>query len=115
MFRFVARWVLATYLIGTSVTAATTTSPVKSSPSADDFVARYADRVDFQHAERLDAAMKQAGAVSLLVPVENAGHAIPRTPKIQQRTRDFCDRYLRGIEKPALTETIIAPNGEPTS
>jgi hypothetical protein len=48
MFRFVARWVLATYLIGTSVTPATTTSPVKSSPSADDFVARYADRVDFQ-------------------------------------------------------------------
>src|SRR5262249_18280669 len=34
-------------------------------------------RVNFNHAENLDAALKKVGATSLLIPVTGAGHGIP--------------------------------------
>jgi acetyl esterase/lipase len=52
-------------------------------------------RVDFKHAERLDAAMKKAGATSILVPMVGAGHGIPVPPELIERMDAFWDKYLR--------------------
>lgn len=84
----------------------------RSTPPILTFHGRNDERVDFKHAELLDRAMRQAGAVSWLVPVENAGHAVPRTPELQQRTRDFWDKYLRGLDRVVSTEPIVAPPAE---
>jgi len=53
-------------------------------------------RVDYKHAEWLDAAMKKAGATSYLVPMQGAGHGIPIGPELEARMLSFWDHYLRG-------------------
>lgn len=62
-------------------------------------------RVDYKHALWLDEALKKAGAVSYLVPMQGAGHGIPVVPELETRMRSFWDRYLR--DKP--TEISTAP------
>lgn len=60
------------------------------------------ERVDFKHAERIHAALKEAGVPSLLVPVTEQGHGLSH-PQMNDRIRDFFDRHLRGktVEIPA--------------
>ena len=66
-------------------------------------------RVNFTNAEKLDAALKQAGAVSLLIPVVNAGHGIPFGPELNQRVQAFWDLYLRGVQSEISTSPIEVP------
>jgi acetyl esterase/lipase len=70
-------------------------------------------RVDYKHAEKLDAALKQAGAVSLLVPMMNAGHGIPTGPELQSRMAAFWAKYLRGEAVEVATTPIEVPPAEP--
>ena len=50
--------------------------------------------VPFSQATMFNEAMKKAGAVSYLVPVENAGHGFGG-PEIFQRVHAFLEKYLR--------------------
>ncbi len=63
-------------------------------------------RVDFKHAEWLDAALKQAGGSSLLIPVQGAGHGIPQGPELSGRIRQFWDLHLRGEKSEISAEPI---------
>lgn len=65
-------------------------------------------RVDFKHAEWLDAALKKAGATSYLVPIQGAGHGIPIGPELEARMLSFWDRYLRGKPTEISTAAIEA-------
>ena len=67
------------------------------------------ERVDFRHAEIIDAALKKVGATSLLVPVVGAGHAIPRPPELLTRVANFWSRHLRGAPAEISTAPIEAP------
>jgi acetyl esterase/lipase len=62
-------------------------------------------RVHYSNATKLEAAMKQAGAVHYLVPVTEAGHGIPIGPELADRMQKFWDKYLRGQDAEiAVTE-----------
>lgn len=63
-------------------------------------------RVDFKQAEIIDAAYKKAGAASFLVPVVDAGHAIPTPPELLSLEQRFWDRYLRGVPAEIATTPI---------
>lgn len=63
-------------------------------------------RVDFSNGERLDAALREAGATSLLVPVVDAGHGIPVGPELAGRIQSFWDKYLRGADVEIATTPI---------
>ncbi len=66
--------------------------------------------VDFAHAEKLDAALKKAGATSFLIPVVNAGHNVLFGPELHSRVEKFWDQYLRGAAPTEIsTEPIITP------
>lgn len=54
-------------------------------------------RVDFKHAERIDAALTAAGVPSLLIPAIGCGHGI-RHPQMHDRVAKFFDRHLRGMQ-----------------
>jgi dipeptidyl aminopeptidase/acylaminoacyl peptidase len=69
-------------------------------------------RVDFKHAQWLDAAMKKAGATSYLVPMQGAGHGIPVGPELNARMMNFWDRYLRGKSTEIATTPIEVPSPE---
>lgn len=66
-------------------------------------------RVDFKHAEMFDAAMKKAGATSILVPIVNAGHGIPVSPELIARMDAFWDKYLRDKNVGVAATPIEAP------
>jgi len=66
--------------------------------------------VDFQHSVRFDAALKQAGASSLLVPLEGVDHNFTVGPETRRRIRQFLDLHLRGI--PAEISTATIPRAE---
>lgn len=66
-------------------------------------------RVNFNNAEKLDAALKQAGTTSLLIPVVNAGHGIPFGPELNQRVQQFWDLYLRDVKSDISTTPIEVP------
>ena len=66
--------------------------------------------VDFQHSVRFDAALKQAGASSLLVPLEGVDHNFAAGQEPLRRIRQFLDLHLRGI--PAEISTAIIPRAE---
>jgi acetyl esterase/lipase len=66
-------------------------------------------RVNFTNAEKLDAALKKAGATSLLIPMVNAGHGIPFGPEINGRVLAFWDMYLRGQKSEISTAPIEVP------
>ena len=66
--------------------------------------------VDFQHSVRFDAALKQAGASSLLVPLEGVDHNFAAGPEPLRRIRQFLDLHLRGI--PAEISTATIPRAE---
>jgi acetyl esterase/lipase len=70
-------------------------------------------RVDFKHAEAIDAALKQNGITSLLIPVVGAGHGIPQPQELKDRVQAFWDKYLRGVETEISTAPIEAPPAEP--
>ena len=55
-------------------------------------------RVDFANAEKLEAAMKKAGAPHLLIAVTNAGHGIPVGPELAGRIKQFWDLHLRDMK-----------------
>ncbi|MCE9604122.1 MAG: alpha/beta hydrolase [Planctomycetia bacterium] len=63
--------------------------------------------VDYQHAEKLDAALKKAGAVSLLIPMIDGGHGVPATPDLVGRIQAFWDLYLLGIQSEISTAPIV--------
>jgi acetyl esterase/lipase len=65
-------------------------------------------RVDFKNAEKLDAAMKAAGASHLLIAVTGAGHGIPPLPELSGRIKQFWDLHLRGIESEIAATPIDA-------
>ena len=66
-------------------------------------------RVNFTNAEKLDAALKKAGTISLLVPVVNAGHATGFGPESDKRVQAFWDLYLRGVKSDISTSPIEVP------
>ncbi|MBA4017603.1 MAG: carboxylesterase [Pirellula sp.] len=65
-------------------------------------------RVNFTNAEKLEAALKKAGATHYLVPVTNAGHGIPIGPELAGRIQKFWDLYLRD-QKAEIETTAITP------
>lgn len=69
-------------------------------------------RVDFKHAEMLDAAMKKAGATTILVPMVNAGHGIPVPPALIARMDAFWDKYLRDKDVEVPATPIEVPPAE---
>jgi acetyl esterase/lipase len=66
-------------------------------------------RVNFTNAEKLDAALKKAGTISLLVPIVNAGHASGFGPESDKRVQAFWDMYLRGVKSDISTAPIEVP------
>jgi dipeptidyl aminopeptidase/acylaminoacyl peptidase len=62
------------------------------------------ERVDFRHAEIIDAALEKAGVASVLVPVVGAGHSIPRPPELLERVANFWNRHL--CDEPVEISTI---------
>ncbi|MCE9603638.1 MAG: alpha/beta hydrolase [Planctomycetia bacterium] len=71
-------------------------------------------RVNYTNAERLDAALKQAGTVSLLIPMQGAGHGIPTGPELSGRMQQFWDLYLRDVKSEISTAPIVvAPPAPP--
>ena len=64
--------------------------------------------VPFSQATLLDEAMKKAGAVSYLIPVENAGHGFGG-PEIFRRVHAFLDKYLRDQPGEISREPIRLP------
>lgn len=65
-------------------------------------------RVNYNNAEKLEAALKKAGATHYLVPVTGAGHGIPIGPELAGRIQKFWDLYLRD-QKAEIATTAIAP------
>ena len=63
-------------------------------------------RVDFKQSERFDAALKNAGASSLLIPLVNIGHDIKPAPVMMGRVRQFWDLHLRGVKSEISTAPI---------
>lgn len=70
-------------------------------------------RVNFTNAEKLDAALKKAGASSLLIPMTNAGHGIPVGPELAGRVQQFWDLHLRGVKSDISTEPIAVAAAAP--
>jgi acetyl esterase/lipase len=62
------------------------------------------ERVDFRHAEIIDAALRKAGVTSFLVPVVGAGHSIPSPPELLERVANFWNRHL--CDEPVEISTI---------
>jgi acetyl esterase/lipase len=63
------------------------------------------ERVDFKHAERIDAALKNAGVPSLLIPVTEGGHGF-HNPQLAGRVGAFFARHLRGMKVEIPTEPL---------
>jgi acetyl esterase/lipase len=55
-------------------------------------------RVDYKHAEWIDAALKKAGVESLLIPMAGGGHGFPIGDDLKGRMNRFWDRHLRGVK-----------------
>jgi len=68
-------------------------------------------RVDFQHALRLDAAMKKAQASSILIAVTDGGHGIQGGVELSNRVMQFFDLKLRGV--PTEISAAPVPNQPP--
>jgi acetyl esterase/lipase len=66
-------------------------------------------RVNFTNAEKLDAALKKAGTVSLLIPVTDAGHGVPFGAELNARVQQYWDLHLRGVKSEISTAAIQAP------
>jgi len=66
------------------------------------------ERVNFNNAEKLEAALKQAGTVHYLVPMTGVGHGIPIVPELAKRMQQFWDMYLYG-EKSEISTAAIEP------
>lgn len=69
-------------------------------------------RVDFKHAEMLDAALKKAGGDSIVIAMKGAGHGIPMRPALAERMQKFWDMHLRG-EKSEISGEAIDGTPEP--
>ncbi len=63
-------------------------------------------RVNFTSAVNLDAALKKAGASSLLIAVTDGGHGIGGGPELERRVQQFIDLHLRAIPGTISTEPI---------
>jgi dipeptidyl aminopeptidase/acylaminoacyl peptidase len=66
------------------------------------------DVVPYNQSERMDEALKKAGASSVLVKVEGAGHGFGGD-EINRRVRQFFDKHLRGVEATISDAPIAAP------
>ena len=66
------------------------------------------DVVPYNQSERMDEALKKAGASSVLVKVEGAGHGFGGE-EINRRVRQFFDKHLRGVEATISDAPIAAP------
>ncbi len=69
-------------------------------------------RVDYKHAERLNAALKQAGVTSLLLPITGGGHGATGGDEGLQRVKQFLDMQLLGV--PAEISEKAIPGASPT-
>lgn len=69
-------------------------------------------RVDFKHAEMLDAALKEAGGESIVVAMKGMGHGITIRPALAERMQRFWDTHLRG-EKHEISGAPIDGSPEP--
>lgn len=70
-------------------------------------------RVDVRHAERIHAALHQAGVPSLLVLITGGGHGSVTAPDVHLRGLQFADRILRGQAVVIDTSPIAAPDPIP--
>ncbi|MCE9530314.1 MAG: alpha/beta hydrolase [Planctomycetes bacterium] len=68
-------------------------------------------RVNFTNATNIDAALKKAGASSLLIEVTDGGHSIGGGPELEKRVQQFIDMHLRDIKSEIPTTPIptVAP------
>lgn len=55
-------------------------------------------RVAFQHAETIHAALQKTGVPSLLVPITGGAHGSVNHPEVKVRGQQFTDKILRGVE-----------------
>jgi acetyl esterase/lipase len=66
-------------------------------------------RVNYEQSVNLDAALKKAGASSILVQMTGAGHGIPTPPALMERINQFLDLHLRGVPAEISSEPIGPP------
>ena len=65
-------------------------------------------RVNYNNAEKLEAALKQAGTTHYLIPMVGAGHGIPMKPELAKRMEQFWEMYLRDAKSEISTDPIEA-------
>jgi len=63
------------------------------------------ERVDFAHAQRIDAALTKAGVPSLLIAITDGGHGF-HNPQMFDRVTKFFDRHLRSMNVEISAEPL---------
>lgn len=92
-----------------AVAASPVTHVTQDDPPFITFHGTQDQRVAFRHAETIHAALKNAGVVSLLVPITGGGHSSVGHPEVKVRGQQFTDKILRGIESTIDTTPLQAP------
>jgi dipeptidyl aminopeptidase/acylaminoacyl peptidase len=91
-----------------AVAASPVTHVSKDDPPFITFHGTKDQRVAFQHAEAIHAALQKAGVPSLLVPITGGGHSSVSHPEVKVRGQQFTDKILRGIESVINTTPLEA-------
>ena len=55
-------------------------------------------RVAFENAKEIHAALQKTGVSSLLVPITGGGHGSVGHPEVMKRSKVFIDLHLRGVQ-----------------
>lgn len=63
-------------------------------------------RVSFEHAERIDKALKKVNVTSLLIPLTNGGHGF-QSQELNKRIFQYLEWQLRGQKSEISTEPIL--------
>lgn len=91
-----------------AVAASPVTYVSKDDPPFITFHGTKDQRVAFQHAETIHAALKKAGVPSLFVPITDGGHGSVGHPEVKVRGQQFTDKILRGIDSTIDTTPLQA-------
>ena len=91
-----------------AVAASPVTYVTKDDPPFITFHGTADQRVAYQNAETIHAALQKAGVPSLLVPITNGGHGSVSHPEVIARAKLFISKTLRGEEVTIDTTPIPA-------
>ena len=91
-----------------AVAASPLTYVSKDDPPFITFHGDAGQRVAFENAKEIHAALQKAGVSSLLVPITAGGHGSVGHPEVAKRSKVFFDLHLRGIKSDIDTSPIAA-------